>query len=468
MHVSSLFGDYSIGSFGKEARYFVDFLAESGFGYWQVLPFGMPDEYNSPYKSSASLGACPFFIDLPTLYREGLISDAELASARQETAYLAEYDRLWRERIELLSRAAGRVEDKSTVIEYVKARRELYEAAEFLALKDKNGGESWQSLKCFEISDEELFPWQFIQYEFFRQWSELRSYANSRGIRIIGDLPIYVSADSADVYYNRSDFLVDCEGYPTLLAGAPPDCFSEDGQLWGNPLYDYGKMKKNSYRLWRRRLRSLFNNFDGVRIDHFRGIESFWAIEAGAKSARQGRFLKGPGRELIDVIREEAGDRLVIAEDLGEITSEVRELLEYSTFPGMRVIQFAFLGDERSCHLPHNYIQNTVAYSGTHDNNTLLGFLYEQTWECRRRIFDYCGYGGDDIDVGVGYVLRTLTASAAGLVIFPIQDLLCYGKDTRMNLPGVAEGNWRYRITKEQLDSLDRTKIRSLIKMYGR
>lgn len=468
MHVSSLFGGFSVGSFGEEAKYFIDFLSESGFSIWQVLPFGMPDEYNSPYKSYSTFGANPFFIDLPTLYEKGLLTSEELVSARQQTPFLAEYDRLWEERLKLLSLAAERVRDRSETVEFVEARKPLYQASLFLALKEINGGEEWQKWTVFTPDPERLFFWQFIQHEFFTEWQKIRSYANDRGIEIIGDLPIYVSSDSQDVYFNRDEFLLDREGYPTKVAGVPPDYFSRDGQLWGNPLYDYKKMEQNSFALWREKIGFMLTLFDGLRIDHFRGIESFWAVPKDASSAVEGSWIKGPGRKLINAIKEVAKDKLVIAEDLGDITDKVRRLVDYSKFPGMRVFQFAFLGDPKSHHLPHNYAKNSVAYTGTHDNNTLLGYVWELDPETRRRVFDYCGYFGEDFCEGVKSIVRCVLRSAADTAVFPIQDILGFGSDTRMNTPGKASGNWQYRITKEQLDSIDRNKLRNMMKLYGR
>ncbi len=467
MHISSLPGEYSVGSFGDEAKYFIDIISDMGFSYWQVLPFGMPDKYNSPYKSCASMGASPFFIDLPELFRKGLITEGELLSAKQHSPYLCEYERLWDERLSLLRKAAKRVENKEEIKAYTEKYPELYEAAYFLAMKEKNGSGDWQKWKRKKPDADELFFWQFVQYEFFTEWAKIKEYANKKSIKIIGDLPIYVALDSADVYFNREDFLLDKRGNPTLVAGVPPDYFSEEGQLWGNPLYNYEKMRENGYALWRKRLDVSFRLFDGLRIDHFRGIESYWAIPEG-KSAKEGSFIKGPGEELIDVIKEMAGDKLVIAEDLGDITDEVRALLKYSGFPGMRVMQFAFLGDKNSNHLPHNYTPDSIAYSGTHDNNTLLGYLFEETAEVRRRIFDYCGYAEDEINAGMPLVIKTILASVAKLSVFPIQDILGYGRDTRMNTPGRAEGNWKYRVTKEQLASIDRAKIRASLDLYGR
>lgn len=470
LHISSLPGEYSVGSFGKEACEFVDLLYDSGFSYWQTLPFCMTDDCNSPYKSYASFGANPLFIDLPTLYEKGLITREELESARQDTPYLCEYDRLREERIPLLMRAAGRCteEEIERVRSFIEENAPLSEAARFLALKDKNGTSEWQSFTESEPDSDVLFGWEFIQYEFFTEWQKVKEYANEKGIEIIGDLPIYVALDSADVYFSPSSFLLDEKGYPTSVAGVPPDYFCEDGQLWNNPLYNWKRMKTDGYLWWRRRIEFMLTLFDGVRIDHFRGFESFYSIKAGAKTAKDGKWVKGPGRKFIDVIRECAGEKLIIAEDLGDITPAVYSLLKYSNFPGMRVVQFAFLGDEKTPHLPHHFEKNCIAYTGTHDNNTLLGYVWEQPHDVRKRIFDYFGYYGNDFSEGAREIIRGLLGSVADTVIMPIQDLLVYGSDTRMNTPGKADGNWRYRVTKSQLSEIDRAHFRYLNSIYGR
>ena len=467
MHISSLFGGFSCGSFGDAARYFIDFLKESGFSWWQVLPFCPTDEYSSPYKSLCSFGGNPMFIDLPTLYEQGLLTAEELRGAVERSPYLVESERL-NERIGLLSLACSRMENRKEVYEFLSSHPESALAAEFMARRSAEGGLPWQRWRGKEPNDKELFLWQFIQYEFFSQWKKIRAYANSHGIRIIGDLPIYVSEDSADVWAHGDEFLLDNEGYPTEVAGVPPDYFSEDGQLWGNPLYNWEKMKENGYAWWRRRIAWSMELFDGVRIDHFRGLEAYWSIPRGAESAKEGRWVEGPGREMVDAIRAEAGEGLVIAEDLGDITDGVRDLLDYSGLPGMRVLQFGFLSAGESIHLPHNYSDLTVAYSGTHDNNTLLGFIWESDEENRRRLFDYIGADTSDLSSGVSTSIRTLYASAAPLAILPVQDLLGYGSDTRMNTPGRAKGNWLYRITKEQLDGIDRKRFAYLAELFGR
>ena len=470
MHVSSLYGDYSVGSFGKEAKEFIDFLSESGFSYWQVRPFCMTDECNSPYKSLASFGANPMFIDLPTLCARGLLTKEELLSAKQKTPYLCEYDRLSRERLPLLRKAALRVGDyeKRKIAEFTEKNPSLAKAAEFLALREANGGALWTDWTVDTPEASELFFWQFIQYEFFTQWIAIKTYANGKGIKIIGDIPIYVALDSADVWADPDEFQLDGQHRPLCVAGCPPDYFSKDGQLWGNPIYDWKKMKKNGYAWWSRRIEYMLTLFDGVRIDHFRGFESYWSIPASAKTAKEGAWVKGPGRAIVDKIKEIADGRLIIAEDLGDITPEVERLLKYSKFPGMRVFQFAFLGDRESPHLPHNYIKNCISYTGTHDNNTLLGYVWEMDAESRRQVFEYCNCETDDWNRGCVMIIKTMMASHSDTVIFPIQDIFVYGADTRMNTPGTSKSNWAYRVTRDQLATIDSALFKDLNRLYGR
>lgn len=468
MHVSSLPGEYSIGSFGKEAFDFIDFLSDCGFKYWQVLPFCMPDDCNSPYKSYSSFSGNPYFIDLPTLYLKGLITKEELEEAKQTSPYLCEFDRLNEERIALLEKAADRVADKTAITEFLKGYPYLMKAATFLALRDANGGLPWQEWSVNETTDSSLFLWQFIQYEFFIQWSAVKKYANEKGIKVIGDIPIYVALDSADVWADPEQFQLDKNMQPTCIAGCPPDYFSADGQMWGNPIYNWKAMKKDGYAWWSDRIEYMLTLFDGVRIDHFRGFESYWSIPAKALTAKEGKWVKGPGRSLIDVIKRVADGRLIIAEDLGDITPAVTALLDYSGFPGMRVFQFAFLGDKNSPHLPHNYVNNCIAYTGTHDNNTLLGYVWELEETDRRRALAYCGGYEEDWNVGCKKIIRTMLSSHADTVIIPIQDIFVFGADTRMNTPGTAKDNWAYRITKEQLLNVNREYFRSLNELYSR
>ena len=470
LHISSLWGDYSCGSFGKAAFEFIDFLADCGFSYWQVLPFGLVDECNSPYKSYSTFAGNPYFIDLEALYKDGVLTAAELDAARQQTPYSCEFDRLREERVNLLVNAAKRLDEekRKAVNEYIEANKYLCDFCDFIALKTANGDREWTEWSVFEPSADEVFGWRFIQYTFFKQWALVKAYANSKGIGIIGDMPIYVSFDSSDVYADKKQFLIDENNHLTDVAGVPPDYFAADGQLWGNPLYNWDYMENDGFGWWRDRISFALNLFDGVRIDHFRAFESFWAVDGKAKTARDGKWVKGPGMKLINAIKDVAGDKLIIAEDLGDITKEVIELVEESGFPGMRVFQFGFLGGDTP-HKPHNYINNCVAYSGTHDNNTLLGYLWETPTDVKRDVMKYCVCDFDRWNEdGCRAIIRTVFASNAGLAVFPVQDLLGYGSDTRLNTPGVAHGNWSYRITKEQLGLIDRAWLKELNRIYNR
>lgn len=474
MHISSLFGDYSIGGFSKHARYFIDFLADCGFTWWQVLPFSLVDECNSPYKSYSAFAGNPYFIDLETLHSKGLLTQEELDACRQQTPYSCEYVRLYHTRYQTLRQAADRIREQHNgslcdeIEAFIAKNRYLEQFCRFMALKEVNNQRAWIDWDCDTIDEGTLFMWKFIQYEFFAQWHDIKAYADSRGIQIMGDLPFYVAYDSADVWGNKDLFQLDASGHPTQVAGVPPDYFSADGQLWGNPLYDWAAMEADGFSWWRDRLAHMLTLFDGVRIDHFRAIESYWRIPADAKTAREGSWVKGPGMKLIDVIQKTAGDKLIVAEDLGDITDEVRQLVTKSGFPGMRVFQFGFLGDYDTPHAPHNYENNCVAYTGTHDNNTLLGYVWELSEQNRREMLDYCGYESPDWNHGYDSILQTMFRSNAGLVILPIQDLLGYGSDTRLNIPGKADGNWQFRLTKEQLDTISKTKFRHWNHIYRR
>ena len=468
MHVSSLWGDYSEGSFGKEAREWIDYLAEGGFSVWQVLPFCLPDECNSPYKSFGAFSGNPNFIDLPTLCEQGLLTEEELASARQKTPYVCEFERLSEERFLLLRLAASRVTDRTPVEDFLAKNTEVASFCRFMAIKEANGGAEWIDWTSETFDAETLWTWQFVQYEFFRQWMEVKAYTNARGISIVGDIPIYVAYDSADVWANHELFLLDREKRPSAVAGVPPDYFCADGQLWGNPLYDWKRMKQDGFAWWCERMRFALTLFDGVRIDHFRGLEAYYSIPAGETTARNGKWKKGPGMALIRALKPICEGKLMIAEDLGDITPEVVKLVRDSGYPGMRVLQFAFLGDLETPHLPHNYDHSCVAYTGTHDNNTLLGYIWECDDETRARIMRYCGYHEPDWDRCYPALLRTMFASHAGLFIMPVQDLLLYGRDTRLNTPGKSEGNWGYRLTREQLASVNLSQFRDWNRLYGR
>ena len=468
MHVSSLWGDYSCGAFGDEAKKWIDFLSSCGFSYWQVLPFCLPDECNSPYKSYSAFSINPNFIDLVSLSKSGLITNAELESAKQSTPYYCEFDRLSSQRLALLGFACERFDEWDKVDEFLKDHPQVSDFCTFMALKKANDGEIWQKWTIEEPDQRELRLWRFIQYTAYTQWLSVKEYANEKGIKIIGDVPIYVALDSSDVWSSPELFQLDRDNYPTCVAGVPPDYFSEDGQLWGNPLYDWKKMKADNYLWWRSRMAFMCELFDGVRIDHFRGLESYFSISSSETTAKNGKWIKGPGMAFIRAIKELCSDRLIIAEDLGDITPAVNKLVRDSGFPGMRVLQFAFLGDPDSPHLPHNYSDNCVCYTGTHDNNTLLGYVWESDEEVRQRLFRYVGYQSDDRDGSYESIMRTMFSSHAPLLILPVQDLLFYGSDTRLNTPGNADGNWSYRVTIEQLEKIDVLRLKSLNVTYGR
>ena len=468
MHVSSLWGEYSEGSFGKEAYEWIDFLAECGFSYWQTLPFGVTDELNSPYKSFGSFSGNPFFVDLQYLYEEGLLTIDELNSAKQENPYVCEFERLNKERMALLSKAASRMKNNDAIDSFMASHPETEKFCEYMALRAANNNLPWNEWTVTEPDPELYKAWRFAEYAFFSQWAQIKKYANSKNISIIGDIPIYVSWDSADVWSSPESFQLDERCNPKSVAGVPPDYFSEDGQLWGNPLYDWKKMKEDNYSWWRRRMSFMFELFDGVRIDHFRGLQSYYSIPASATTAKNGKWVKGPGMSLIKALQPICQDKLIIAEDLGDITPEVEKLVKDSGYPGMRVLQFGFVDEEETAHIPHNYIQNCVAYTGTHDNNTLLGFVWELDEPARRRMFDYFGYPYDNINDGCECMIRSLLASNADIVILSIQDILKYGADTRMNTPGVAEGNWAYRVKREQLSEIDRGKYKYWNSLYFR
>ena len=468
MHISSLPGKYSVGSFGKEAREFVDKIYNMGFSYWQVLPLGLTDDFNSPYKSYSAFAGNPYFIDLEILMTEGLLTKEELKKAEQDSPYICEFEKLKKTRIDILRKASKRAKNTKEIENFINNNLKLKEFCIYMALKEANNGLAWYEWENSSYEEETLFLWEFIQYNFFKQWSELKVYANSKGIKIIGDIPIYVSLDSSDVWANKELFLLNENNKPKSVAGVPPDYFTPDGQLWGNPIYDWDRMKKDNFSWWKERFFHSFKMFDGVRIDHFRGIESFWSIPFGAKTAKEGKWEKGPSTDFVNMINKIKGDKLIIAEDLGEITEDVIKLVEKSGFPGMRVFQFGFFGNDDNPHKPHNYPKNIIAYSGTHDNNTLLGYIWELDSVQRKNMFEYCGCFEDDFKKGYDSVIRTLFRSHADILILPIQDMLCFGSDTRLNTPGKADGNWRYRVTSEQLASIDSDKFKRLNKLYNR
>lgn len=491
LHISSLMGDYGIGTFGREAKRFVDFLRAGGFHYWQVLPFTRIDSCNSPYKSDSAFAGNELFIDPEDLYEQGLLTAQELQECRYPTPYATAYSWLKKQRPVMLKAAFGRMD--SALERNVQAftdenRFWLYDYSLYRILQEEQGEDDWrkwkdgplkwheeQALSAFaEQHPEQMKYHAFVQYLFYHQWEVVKAYANTNGVQIIGDMPLYVSLESTDVWSHRDLFELDQRGNPARVAGVPPDYFSQDGQKWGNPLYDWSRMEADDYSWWRQRLHHAMNLFDRVRIDHFRAFSAYWVVPAEAETAREGKWEPGVGKPFFDRLCQEIDREQIIAEDLGTRDASLVKLLEETGFPGMRVMQFGFPDPADNLHLPHNYSYHTVAYSGTHDNNTCLAYLWELTPEQREDCLRYCGFSGGDWKEGgarnpaIRAMLRTLWSSHAGLVMAPIQDLCGFGGDTKMNRPGVAEGNWEFRLTREALSQIDVPFLRQLNDVYRR
>ena len=460
--IFSLPSDYGIGSLGKEARAFADFLHDAGQSWWQILPVGPVGSGNSPYASPSTFAGNPLFIDLDALGAEGLLTAAELAAARVPSTDKVDYETLKATREPLLRKAFSRMspEGLAAVEAFAAQNPWVREYALYCAARAHFGGAAWydwpdEGLRRHEpwalgtwretLRDEVAFH-TCVQYWFFTQWAALKNYVNDLGIRIIGDIPIYVSLDSADVWSEREQFLLDSEGRPSQVAGVPPDYFSADGQLWGNPLYDWAAMKRDGFGWWIRRVDGAIRLFDTIRIDHFRGLESYWAVPAGAETAKVGHWEKGPGMDLLRVLTSWFwyADVQYIAEDLGLLTDAVHELREEAGLPGMKVLEFAFSGPDNA-YLPHHYQPHCICYTGTHDNDTVVGW-YTHAGEQERSFAEgYLGASGAE-DVRKA-LLRCGQGSVAELFVAQMQDYLGLGSEARINVPGVAEDNWRWRMT---------------------
>ncbi len=487
MHISSLPGEYGIGTLGKNAYKFVDFLYECGFGAWQILPLSPCDEYNSPYSGKSAFAGNYLFIDPEILYEKKLLTKEEVELCKSDNIYTVQYDFLNQTRMDIFHRAFLRTDDgiKKEITQFCEKNKWAEDYALFCALKEKHSHFPWyewdEDIKLrkktalekakAELSDEISF-YIFLQYEFFSQWHTLLKYANSKGVKIIGDMPIYLSHDSSDVWANPHLFSLDKDMHLERCAGVPPDYFCNEGQKWGNPLYNWDALKKEGYSLWMERIAHALSMYDAVRIDHFRAFSAYWSIPA-EEGAVCGKWEKGPGMDFFDRVNKLYGDDRIIAEDLGDIDDDVRELVKNTGFPGMGVMQFAFITDDNTPHLPHNYSEKTVGYTGTHDNNTILGWLWESSEESRRYALSYCNFEGD---WGIGgaqspsirAIIRTLWQSGALLTIVPVQDLCGFGGDTCMNHPGVAEGNWCFRLSEESLLSIDKGYYKELNRLYKR
>lgn len=484
MHLSSLPSPYGIGTMGRAAREFVDFLAAAGQRYWQILPICPTSYGDSPYQSFSTFAGNPYLIDLDLLAADGLLRREEYADIDWEsTPDRVNYGALYRKRWEVLRKACGRLLQAPPAA-YADFCAEnafwLPDYALFMALKDEHGGCAWTQWEpALRRRDPAALDaartrcagaigfWQAVQYLFFAQWRALKHYANQKGVFIIGDLPIYVAADSVDVWSAPEAFQLGEDLLPTEVAGCPPDGFSATGQLWGNPLYNWDAMAQNGYAWWVRRIRVLCSTYDVLRIDHFRGLESYYAIPYGDTTARNGRWRKGPGMDFIRAINQNVENAAIIAEDLGFLTPAVKRLLKNSGYPGMKVLQFAFDPNEDSSYLPHYYPHNCVVYTGTHDNTTTRGWLDTQEPEVLQLAKDYLGF--EAVEDGPWAFIRGALESVADLAVIPLQDYLGLGGECRINTPSTVGGtNWRWRMSPEDMDEELAGKMARLSLIYGR
>ena len=474
MNLSSLPSPFGIGDFGRGGYAFVDLLCGMRMKWWQILPLCPVGKGNSPYSSISAFALNPLYLDPYALLEEGLVTQADVAAAVYAgSPYKADYEWAARVKTGLLRKAYQRAGQHARALEAFREEQAfwLMDYARYQATREKNGGRPWRewSLACGE---EGLSYYIFEQYLLFAQWKKLKAYANAHGVSILGDMPIYVSDESADFWANRALFETTPEGEPKRVAGVPPDYFSEDGQLWGNPLYDWGRMRQDGYQWWLRRIGSSLEIYDAVRIDHFRGFYQYWAVSAGAETARVGTWEPGPGMDLFHAVNAAFPSPQIIAEDLGCEDEGLARFLRETGYPGMKVLQFAYYGGD-SVHLPYKYTENYVAYTGTHDNDTMLGWLWAAKPEERGQLLDYCRFSGD---WGVGgpqspalrAVFETLWQTPARIAILPVQDVCGYGTDTRMNLPGEARGNWGFRMTAEAFRAVDAAYFRRINELYGR
>lgn len=461
MPIFSLPSPYGIGTLGAAAKEFVNFLVRSGQSCWQILPIGPTGYGDSPYQSFSAYAGNPYFIDLDDLARDGLLERGEYQELDWGTDPAAvDYQALYQNRNSVLRLACTRLQGQKDqgYQEFCRENaRWLEDYALFMSLKEETGGVAWlewsegerlhrpEALKrARDRLAEEVTFWKRVQYLFFRQWQVLKSYANGRGISIIGDLPIYVAADSADVWANPEQFQLDENGWPIEVAGCPPDGFSADGQLWGNPLFRWDRMREEGYRWWLDRIAFQFKIYDTLRIDHFRGFDAYYAIPFGERTARNGRWCPGPGLDFFKTINRRLGKRDIIAEDLGFLTPSVRKLLEDTGYPGMKVLEFAFDSrDTGSDYLPHCYTPHCVAYAGTHDNDTIQGWMASAPRKNVAFAREYLRLNRLE-----GYhwgMMRAAWASSADLAVMQLQDILGLGSEARTNTPATLGGNWRWR-----------------------
>lgn len=486
MPVSSIPSRYGMGTFGRESYEFVDFLKKAGQKLWQILPLGPVGYGASPYQSFSTFAGNPYYIDLEFLIEDGYLTreECDACDFGNHENYI-DYEKMYLQRFPLLRKAWERAVKKGleTKKDYVaflqKSMNWLDDYALYMALKDAFPG------KCFiewerdirlreplamakyrrELADEIRF-YQFQQYLFDKQWRELKLYANKAGVKIVGDIPIYVAFDSADTWAHPELFQLDESGMPTAVAGCPPDAFSSTGQLWGNPLYNWEYHQKTNYAWWMQRIGYCYELYDVVRIDHFRGFDEYWSVPYGAETAAGGHWEEGPGIELFETMKRKLGKKRVIAENLGFLTDSVVKLLEDTGYPGMKVLQFAFDANGESIYLPHNYDHNCVVYTGTHDNETTAGWITTRTEQDREFLERYLNRKRDE-DL-CWELIRTAAASVADIAIIPMQDYLALGNEARINTPSTLGDNWKWRMSKGAATDELAEKIYGLTKMYGR
>ena len=483
MPVSSLPSRFGIGGFSKEAYDFVDFLAEGGQSLWQILPLGPTGYGDSPYQSFSTFAGNPYYISLDALIKQGLLTEEECEAADYgDHPNYVNYEKIYNSRFDLLRKAFNRadIENDTNYEKFVEDQSAwLKDYAMYMAIKDSLGGVAWiewdedirlrkpAAMAHYEETlKEDIAFYSYLQYLFATQWSALKAYANGKGINILGDIPIYVAFDSADTWANPELFQLDEENIPTAVAGCPPDAFSATGQLWGNPLYRWDYHEKTGFAWWIRRLAYCFTIYDVVRIDHFRGFDEYWAIPYGDPTAEFGRWEKGPGYALFEAMKKALGNREVIAEDLGFLTPSVLKLVKKTGYPGMKVLQFAFDSREESDYLPHNYTHNCVVYTGTHDNDTVMGWIpamsrkdlaFAKKYIGVKRTSDICSN-----------LIRMAYASVADTAIIPIQDYLELGSEARINTPSTLGGNWEWRMSAQDCTSQLAARMLELATVYGR
>lgn len=471
LNVSSLPNYFGIGGFGEEINTLCEYLKKGGFTYWQILPLVSIGLGNSPYMSESSFSINPLYVDPISLLNEGLVSQADVDSAKFNCeTYVVDYDVVKEKKHLLLVSAYNNFKNNIDKLKpFIRKNAWVKEYAEFMMLKELNNFKPWyewdNSIKYYDkntvkkivLDNIDIYNFYiFEQYILDSQWKNVKKICKDNKIQIIGDMPIYVSLDSVDVWANRDEFLLDKNGKPKKVAGVPPDYFSEDGQLWGNPLYNYSFMRKNNFTWWMNRFDRMLSLYDILRIDHFRAFSQYWAVDAKETTAKNGKWCKGVGKELFNEVYKKYSNDRFIAEDLGIIDDKVRKLIKDVNLPGMRVFQFGFDSDT-SIHLPANYTENVVAYTATHDNNTTLGWLYELDDNTRRKVLnlidcDYSVWGRGSYDnESVKKCIKYVFNSKAIIAVAPFQDLCGFGSDCRMNTPGVAENNWKYRTTSDQM-----------------